>query len=52
MIAFRGKEVKQVAPSVSKDDAPTNRRFFALQTRGSKPGENSDDDEDNSSIYF
>ena len=45
MFSSRGRQGKQLAPSVSKDDAPTNRRFFALQTRGSKPSENSDDDE-------
>ena len=34
MIASRGREGKQVAPSVPKDDASTKRRFYALWTRG------------------
>ena len=33
MIASRGKEGKQVAPSVPKDDAPTKRHFYALRSR-------------------
>ena len=28
MIASRGREAKQVAPSVAKDDASTKRRFI------------------------
>ena len=45
-IASREREGKQVAPSVSKDDAPSKRRFYALQTRGSKLDENDDDDDE------
>ncbi|TMW98873.1 hypothetical protein EJD97_003365 [Solanum chilense] len=41
-IAFRGREGKEVAPNVSKDDAQNKRRFYALRTSGSKPN---DDDE-------
>ena len=37
MISSRGREGKQVAPCVPKDDALTNRRFYALRTRGEKP---------------
>ena len=32
MIASRGREGKQVAHNVPKDDAPTKRRFYALQS--------------------
>ena len=45
MIAFRGKEVKQVAPSVSKDDASTKKRFYALRSRVEKPYEKESDDD-------
>ena len=31
-IAYRGIEGNKVAPNVPKDDAPMNRRFFALRT--------------------
>ena len=51
MIASRGREGKQVAPSVPKDDAPTKRHFFELRTRGEKPYENDDHDE-GKSLYF
>ena len=51
MIDFRGKEVKQVAPSVPKEDAPTKRSFYALQTKGSKLDQNGDNDEGNS-LHF
>ncbi|XP_069143313.1 uncharacterized protein [Solanum lycopersicum] len=43
MIASRGREGKQVAPSVPKDDAPTKRRFYALRAIGEKPDESDDD---------
>ena len=49
-IASREREGKQVAPSVSKDDAPSKRRFYALQTRGEKP-DGGDNDEGNS-LHF
>ena len=39
MIASRGREAKQVAPSVAKDDASTKRRFYALCFRVKKPDE-------------
>ena len=52
MIASRGREDKQVSPSVPKDDAPTKRRFYALRTRGEKPDENGGDDEGNSLHFF
>ena len=47
MIASRGRESKQVAPSARKDDAPTKRCFYALQTKGEK-SDDGDDDEGNS----
>ena len=50
MIASRGREGKQVAPSVPKDDAPTKRCFYALRCRGEKPDE-SDDNFGNFSLY-
>ena len=46
-IASKGKEGKQVTPSVPKEDAPTRRRSYALRSRGLKPDE-SDDDVDKS----
>ena len=42
-IVYRGRESKQVAPNVAKDDAPNKRHFYALRTRGSKPDEENDD---------
>ena len=45
MIASRGREGKQVAPSVPKDDAPTNRRLYALRSRVEKPDEKESDDD-------
>ena len=50
-IASRGREGKQVASSVPKDDAPTKRSFYTLRTRGSKPHYNDDDDE-GKSLHF
>ena len=49
MISCRGGEGKQVAPSASKDDAPTKRHFYVLRIRGSKHG---DDDEGKSLNLF
>ena len=43
MIASRGKEGKQVVPSVLKDNAPTRRHFYALRSRGKKLDESDDD---------
>ena len=45
MIDFRGKEVKQVAPSVSKDDASTKRHFYALRYRVENPDDKESDDD-------
>ena len=39
MIASRGKEGKQVAPSVLKENALINRHFYALPSRVEKPKE-------------
>ena len=39
MIASRGREGKQVAPSVPKDDASTKRRSYALRSRVEKMDE-------------
>ena len=39
MIASRGREGKQVSPSVPKDDAPTKSCFYALRSRGGKADE-------------
>ena len=44
-IAARGRESKQVAPSAPNEDAPINRRFYALRSRGSKQDENESDDD-------
>ena len=38
-IACSLKDSKHVAPSVPKDDAPTNRSFYALWTTGEKPND-------------
>ena len=52
MIASRGKEGKQVAPSDSKNDASTKRRFYALRSRVEKSDEKeSDDDVGNFSLF-
>ena len=48
-IASRGKEGKQVAPSVPNDDTPTKRHFYTLWTRGEKS--NGDDDEEGKSYF-
>ncbi|TMW95792.1 hypothetical protein EJD97_008332 [Solanum chilense] len=44
MICSRCREVKQIAPSVPKDDALTKRRFYALRSRVDKPDEKESDD--------
>ena len=41
-IASRGKEGKEVASSVPKDDATTKNIFYALRPRGSKPDANNE----------
>ena len=33
------RDVKKVTPNVPKDDAPTERNFYAFQTRGEKTNE-------------
>ena len=38
-IEYRGREGKQVATNVPKDDDPNKRRFYALRTKGLKPNE-------------
>ena len=43
-IASGGREGKQVAPDVPKDDAPKKRCFYAFRTRGSKIDEGDDND--------
>ena len=45
MINSRGREGKQVAPSVPKDDALTKRRFYALRSRVEKLDEKESDDD-------
>ena len=45
-ITSRGREGKQVAPNVPKEDVPKAKaHFYALWTRGLNPDENNDDDE-------
>ena len=45
-ISFRGREAKQVASNVLKDDVLKEKdHFYALRARGSNPDENGDDDE-------
>ena len=52
IIVSRGREVKQVAPSVPKDDASTKRCFYALRSRVEKSDEKeSDDDVGNFSLF-
>ena len=48
-IVDRGREGKQVAPNLPKDDAQKKRQFYALRTRGSKSDE---DDDDSESLYI
>ena len=36
IIVSRGREVKQVAPSVPKDDASIKRHFYAFRSRVEK----------------
>ena len=45
MIASRRRDGKQVAPRVSKDDASTKRRFYALRSRVEKLDEKESDDD-------
>ena len=46
MIASRGREGKQVSPSVPKDDdASTKRHFYALCSRVEKPDKKESDDD-------
>ena len=49
-ISSRGKEGKQVAHNVPKDDAPSKRRFYALRTRGEKSDGGEDDE--GKSLFF
>ena len=52
MISSRGREGKQVAPCVPKDDALTNRRFYALCSRVEKPDEKRSDDDVGKLSFF
>ena len=52
MIACRGREGKQVAPSVPKDDASTKRRFYALRSRVEKLDEKESDDDFSKFSFF
>ena len=52
MISSRGREGKQVAPCVPKDDALTNRRFYALGYRVEKPDEKRSDDDVGKLSFF
>ena len=52
MIASRGREAKQVAPSVAKDDASTKRRFYALCSKVEKPNEKESDDDVGKFSFF
>ena len=45
MIAYRGREGKQVSPSVPKDDASKKRCFHALRSRIKRPDEKESDDD-------
>ena len=52
-ITSRGKEGKQVAPNVPKEDVPKAKsHFYALWVRRSKPDENHDDDDESKSLIF
>ena len=52
MIASRGREGKQVSPSVPKDDASTKRRFYALCSRVEKPDKKESDDDVGKFSFF
>ena len=45
MIASRGRDGKQVALNVPKDDASTKRHFYALRSRLEKTDEKESDDD-------
>ena len=49
IIASRGREGKQVASNVTKDDVQATRHFYALRTRGEKL---EDDDDKGKSLNF
>ena len=52
MIASRGREGKQVAPSVPKDDASTKRRFYAIRSKVEKPDEKESDNDVGKFSFF
>ena len=53
MIASRGREGKQVTPSVQKDEVSTKRCFYAPRSRVEKTYEkDSDDDVSKFSFFF
>ena len=52
MVASRGREGKQVPPSVPKDDASTKKRFYALRSRVEKPDEEESDDDAGNFSFF
>ena len=51
-IASGGREGKQVAPDVPKDDAPNKRNFYALRTRGERNDDGEDDDGESMHFSF
>ena len=52
MIASRGREGKQVALSIPKDDASTKMHFYALRSRLEKPDEKETDDDVGKFSFF
>ena len=52
MITSRGRDGKQVALSVLKDDASTKRRFYALCSKVEKPNEKESDDDVGKFSFF
>ena len=52
MIASRGREGKQVSPSVPKDDASTKRRFYAIRSKVEKPDEKESDNDVGKFSFF
>ena len=52
IITSRVNEGKQVTQSVPKDDAPTNRRLYALRSRVEKPDEKESDDDFGKFSFF
>ena len=52
VIVSRGRESKQLNPSVPKGDASLKRRFYALCSKVEKPNEKESDDDVGKFSFF